>query len=109
MKTKTQRATDVNEHDFAQLDAWARGLRLEEGRPLSRRDRLEHERAKRVGRGRPRKAPSEKAGRYLVSMDPALHEAAVKFSKTTKKSLSGLIAEALAQRIAFKARATPRK
>jgi predicted HicB family RNase H-like nuclease len=34
-------------------------------------------------------------------MDPALHGAAVKFSRTAKVSLSGLIADALAERIDF--------
>ena len=99
----------ANENDFEQLDAWARGLRLEDGRPLSRKERLEHERAKRIGRGRPRKAPGEKSGRYLVSMDPALHDAAVRYSRSAKTSVSGLIAEALAQRIAFKPRGKFRK
>src|SRR5258708_2503076 len=106
MATKTQRkaAKKINEHDFEQLDAWARRLSLEEGRPLSTKDRKEHERAKRFGPGRPAKAPGEKAGRYMVSMDPALHDAAVRYSRAVKVSLSGLIAEALAKRIEFKRR-----
>jgi hypothetical protein len=98
----------ISEHDFAQLDAWARQLRLEDGRPLTPKQRREHDRAKRIGPGRPAKLPEEKAGRYLVSMDPALHDAAVKFSRSAKMSLSGLIAEALAGRIAFKRSPAPR-
>ena len=106
MQTKTRRKTGmkIDEHDFAKLDAWARGLKLEDGRLLSARERKEHERARRIGPGRPAKAPGEKAGRYMVSMDPALHDAAAKFSRRAKVSLSGLIAEALAQRIDFRQR-----
>jgi hypothetical protein len=109
MNSKSKRNDDLDENDFAQLDAWARELRLEDGRPLSRKDRLEHERVMRIGRGRPPKARGEKSGRYLVSMDPALHDAAVRYSRSAKTSLSGLIAEALAKRIAFKPRAKFRK
>lgn len=101
-RRKTPRKID--EHDFASLDSWARGLRLEDGRPLSPKEQREHDRAKRVRRGRPPKAPDQKAGRYLVSMDPKLHAAAVKFSRTVKISFSGLIADALAKRIAFRRR-----
>jgi hypothetical protein len=103
-KPKRKPAKMIDEHDFTALDRWARGLKLEDGRPLSPKERREHDRAKRVRRGRPAKAPGEKAGRYMVSMDPALHGAAVKFSRTVKVSLSGLIAEALAERIDFRPR-----
>lgn len=102
IKPKRKTVKKIDEHDFAALDNWARGLKLEDGRPLSSKERREHERAKKVRRGRPAKAPGEKAGRYMVSMDPALHGAAVKFSRTAKVSLSGLIAEALAERVGFK-------
>ena len=91
-----------DKHISLKLDAWARGLKLEDGRPLSPKERREHDRSKRIGPGRPAKPPGEKAGRYLVSMDPALHDAAVKFSRTVKVSFSGLIAEALAERIEFR-------
>jgi hypothetical protein len=106
MKTHTQPKTSkkIDENDFSQLDAWARGLKLEDGRPLSPRQQREHQRAKRVGPGRPAKAPGQKAERYMVSMNPALHNAAVQFSRSAKVSLSGLIADALARRIDFKPR-----
>jgi hypothetical protein len=97
-------AKKIDEHNFAELDPWASGLRLEDGRSLTSAERKEHERARRVGPGRPPKPPGEKAGRYLVSMDPALHDAAVKFSRSAHRSLSRLIAEALAERIDFKSR-----
>jgi hypothetical protein len=100
-KPKRKPVKKIDEHDFAALDNWARGLNLEDGRPLSPKERREHDRAKRVRRGRPAKAPGEKAGRYMVSMDPALHKAAVKFSRMEKVSLSGLIAEALEKRMAL--------
>ena len=100
-KPKRKPVQKIDEHDFAALDQWARGLNLEDGRPLSPKERREHEGAKRVRRGRPAKAMGEKAGRYMVSMDPALHKAAVKYSKVAKLSLSGLIAEALEQRMEF--------
>jgi hypothetical protein len=102
MPIKPKPVQKIDEHDFATLDPWARGLKRDEGRPLSPKERKEHERAKRIRRGRPRKAVGEKAGRYMVSMDPALHGAAVKFSRAAKVSLSGLIAEALAGKIRFK-------
>jgi len=109
MATNTRtRTKKINEHDFEQLDAWAKQLRLEDGRALNAKERKEHDRAKRVRPGRPAKPSEEKAGRYLVSMDPTLHEAAVKFSRSAKMSLSGLIAEALADRIAFKRSSAPR-
>ena len=100
--TKSRKVAKKGSNDrFAALDAWARGLKLRDGRSLSPKERREHERARQVRPGRPAKAPSEKAGRYMVSMDPALHVAAVKFSRTANVSLSGLIAEALAERIEF--------
>jgi hypothetical protein len=106
MSTKQKHKIEkkTHERDFAALDQWARSLKLEDGRPLSPNERREHERAKRVRRGRPAKAHGEKAGRYMVSMDPALHKAAVKFSRIAKVSLSSLIAEALAERIDFRTR-----
>jgi hypothetical protein len=104
MQMRSKRKIMKKMDEFAALDAWARGLKLEAGRPLSSEERREHERAKRVRRGRPRKPPGQKAGRYMVSMEPALHVAAVKFSQQAKVSLSGLIADALAERIEFKKR-----
>jgi hypothetical protein len=98
-KTPRKAATKVDEHDFAQLDAWARSLAFEDGRPLSAPEKKAHDRAKYLRRGRPPKAPSDKAGRYLVSLDPELHDAAVKFSRVAKMSLSGLIADALVARM----------
>ncbi len=99
-KSNKRAYKDVDEHNFEELDAWARNLKLEDSRPLSERDKRRHERASRVGR--PSKAAGDKAGRYMVSMDPKLHKAAIKYSRQKKQSLSGLIAEALAERIRFK-------
>lgn len=104
MKSQSRRGDPerVDEHDFSRLDKWARGLKLEDGRPLNAAQRREHALARRVGR--PRKPPEQKARRCMISMDPALHSAAVKFSRAAKTSLAGLIADALAKRIKFKAR-----
>ena len=79
----------VDEHNFAELDGWARDLDLEDGRRCHRSSRRDHDSAKRVRPGRPSKPPGVKSGRYMVSMDPALHQAAVKFSRFAKVSLSG--------------------
>ena len=104
MKTK-RAAAKVNptpdENDFAALDAWARNLTLDDGRPLNAAQRREFELARSVGR--PSKPESARAKRVMISMSPSLIEAAGSYAKRTGKTLSGLIAESLAEKIKRKA------
>jgi len=86
-----------NDDDFAGLDAWARNLKFEDGRPLNAIERGEERIARRVGR--PPKPESAKAKRVMISMAPTLIEAAGNYAKRTGRTLSGLIAETLAERI----------
>ena len=79
MKTKSAtrpRRTKVNttpdERDFPALDAWARNLKLEDGRPLTTAERREENLARSVGR--PRKPDSAKARRIMISMTPQLDQ-----------------------------------
>ena len=101
MKTKlpprTKSMVTPDENDFAALDAWARGLKLEDGRPLSAAQRREENLARSVGR--PAKPESAKAKRVMISMAPSLREAAGSYAKRTGRTLSGLIAESLAEKM----------
>ena len=104
MKTKLAtraRRAKVNatpdEGDFAGLDAWARNLKLKDGRALTSAERREEDLARSVGR--PRKPESAKAKRVMISMTPSLIEAAGTYAKRTGRTLSGLIAECLAEKI----------
>src|SRR5271170_257014 len=104
MKTKSNTRsirTRVNatpdERDFAGLDAWARNLKLEDGRRLTTAERREENLARSVGR--PRKADSAKAKRVMISMTPSLIKAADIYAKRTGRTLSGLIAESLVEKI----------
>jgi hypothetical protein len=108
MKTKlTPRARRAkvnvtpNERDFAGLDVWARNLKLEDGRPLTTAERREENIARAVGR--PPKPDSAKAKRVMISMTPSLIKAAGIYAKRTGHTLSGLIAESLAEKIKRKA------
>ncbi len=108
MKTKSatrpRRAkTNVtpDERDFSGLDAWARNLKLEDGRPLTTAERREEKLARSVGR--PRKPDSAKAKRVMISMTPSLIKAADIYAKRTGLTLSGLIAESLVEKIKRKA------
>lgn len=94
-RAKANRTPD--ETDFAALDAWARKLKLSDGRALTDREGREERRARRVGR--PRKPDSIKAKRLMVSMAPALIKAAGNYAKRTGRTLSGLIAESLEEKI----------
>jgi hypothetical protein len=101
MKTKpTARKTPV-ENNFAALDAWAKNLKLESGRPLTAAERREEGIARRVGR--PAIPDSAKAKRVMISMTPELIEAAGSYAKRSGRTLSGLIAESLVERIKRKA------
>jgi hypothetical protein len=93
--TKVKRTPD--EDDFKALDAWARNLKLEDGRPLNAVQRREFELARSVGR--PSKPESAKAKRVMISMAPGLIEAAGIYAKKTGRTLSGLIAESLAEKM----------
>ncbi len=90
-----------DEHDFAGLDAWAKKLKLEDGRPLTRTERREESVARSVGR--PTKPESAKAKRVMISMTPSLINAAGRYAKRTGRTLSGLIAESLAEKIGRRA------
>jgi hypothetical protein len=105
---KTQKAlrskaatTTPDEDDFAALDAWAKNLKLEDGRPLTAAQRREEKLARSVGR--PAKPESAKAKRVMISMAPDLIKAAGSYAKRTGKTLSGLIAESLAEKMKRKA------
>ena len=103
MKTKpTDRprrkvAATPDEEDHAGLDAWARSLKLEDGRPLTAAELREERLARRVGR--PAKPDSAKAKRVMISMTPSLIKAAGNYAKRTGRTLSGLIAESLVEKI----------
>jgi hypothetical protein len=86
-----------DEHDPAGLDAWARNLKLEDGRPLTSAERLEERIARSVGR--PVKPASAKAKRVMISMAPTLIKAAGVYAKQTGRTLSGLIAESLLEKM----------
>lgn len=90
-----------DEDDFAALDAWARTLKLSDGRPLNAAQRRELKLARSVGR--PRVPESAKARRVMISMSPGLVKAADLYAKRTGRTLSGLIAESLAEKITRKA------
>src|SRR5271170_7905325 len=101
MKTKLKQAakpsTTPDENDFEALDAWARNLEYEDGRPLSAAEWQEELGARSVGR--PRKPESVKSKRVMISMTPGLIKAAGSYAKKTGRTLSGLIAESLAEKI----------
>jgi hypothetical protein len=86
-----------DENDFAGLDAWARNLKLEDGRSLTVAERREERVARSVGR--PSKPVSAKAKRVMISMTPELIKAAGIFAKRNGRTLSGLIAESLQEKI----------
>jgi hypothetical protein len=90
-----------DENDFAGLDAWARKLRLTDGRRLTAAERREERLARNVGR--PRKPESDKAKRLMISMTPELIKSAGSYAKRTGRTLSGLIAESLEEKIKRKA------
>ena len=90
-----------DENDFAGLDAWARNLKLGDGRPLTAAERREERLARSVGR--PAKPASAKAKRVMISMTPSLIKAARAYAERTGRTLSGLIAESLAEKIDRKA------
>ncbi|HSZ59109.1 MAG TPA: hypothetical protein VK797_25940 [Tepidisphaeraceae bacterium] len=85
------------ERDFAALDNWARNLKLSDGRALTAAERREEKLARSVGR--PRKPESAKAKRLMISMTPELIEAAGIYAKRTGRTLSGLIAESLEEKL----------
>jgi hypothetical protein len=93
--------TTPNENDFAALDEWARNLKLEDGRPLTASERREERLARSVGR--PAKPESAKAKRLMISMTPGLIKAAGDYAKRTGRTLSGLIAESLTEKLKRKA------
>jgi hypothetical protein len=96
---KANRTPD--EHDFAALDAWAHKLKLTDGHPLGAAERREEKVARSVGR--PRKPNSAKAKRLMISMTPDLIKAAGVYAKRTGRTLSGLIAESLEEKISRRA------
>jgi hypothetical protein len=98
---RTGKRTTPDENTFAALDDWARNLKLEDGRPLVAKERREERLARSVGR--PPKPDSAKAKRVMISMSPSLIEAAGRYAKRTGRTLSGLIAESLSEKIKRKA------
>jgi hypothetical protein len=90
-----------DEQDFVGLNAWARNLRLEDGRRLTAVERREEKVARSVGR--PPKPESAKAKRVMISMTPGLIKAAGFYAKRTGRTLSRLIAESLMEKIKRKA------
>jgi|HubBroStandDraft_5_1064220.scaffolds.fasta_scaffold571934_2 hypothetical protein len=96
-----RRRRTPQQDDFAALDAWARRLNLSDGRPLTIAQRHEEKIARSVGR--PRKADADKARKLMISMTPELIEAAGNYAKKKGRTLSGLIADCLRQRIKRKA------
>jgi hypothetical protein len=99
--TRSRTNTTPDENDFAALDAWARNLKLEDCRPLTAAERREENLARSVGR--PPKPESTKAKRVMISMTPSLIKAAGVYAKRTGRTLSGLIAESLMEKIRRKA------
>jgi hypothetical protein len=101
MKTKPASQRNLkptpDEDDFAALDAWARNLKPGDGRPLNASERREFELARSVGR--PAKPDSAKAKRLMISMNPTLIKAAGAYAKRTGRTLSGLIAESLEEKM----------
>jgi hypothetical protein len=101
MATKTKPgkpfASTPDEDDFAALDAWARNLAWKAGRPLNAAERREEKLARSVGR--PAKPDSAKAKRLMISMNPTLIKAAGAYAKRTGRTLSGLIAESLEEKM----------
>jgi hypothetical protein len=95
--TRTRMTVTPDESDFAGLDAWARDLKLEHGQPLSAAERRKERRARSVGR--PPKPDAAKAKRVMISMTPSLIKAAGNYAKRTGRTLSGLIAESLTEKI----------
>ncbi len=93
--------TTPDEDDFAGLDTWAQNLKLEDGRPLTVAERREERLARSVGR--PSKPESAKAKRVMISMTPSLIKAAGTYARRTGRTLSGLIAESLVEKIKSKA------
>jgi hypothetical protein len=89
--------TTPDENDFAALDAWAKTLNLGDGRPLTVAERREERVARSVGR--PSKPESARAKRVMISMTPGLIKAAGVYAKRTGRTLSGLIAESLVEKI----------
>lgn len=55
----------------AEAKKWESGISFDDTRPLSKRSKALWATAKR-GRGRPRKAPNQKAVRVLISLEPRL-------------------------------------
>ena len=96
-KTPGRTTPTPDEHDYAALDAWARNLKLQDGRALKASERREERAARRVGR--PSKSESDKAKRLMISMKPALIKAASVYARRTGRTLSGLIAESLAEKM----------
>ena len=89
------------EHRVQRRTATARKLKLEDGRPLTAVERREEQMARRVGR--PAKPESAKAKLVMISMTPSLIKAARQHAKRVGRTLSGLIAESLAEKIKYKA------
>ena len=71
-----------------------RGVRFEETRELTTPERALWEQAKR-GRGRPKKAPGEKAARVLITIAPGLLAAADDYARSRGISRAELIARGL--------------
>lgn len=101
-----QKRTHIDEDDFEALDRLARGLTLENTRPLSKRQRQRWEDAK---RGRPRKAPGTKAVPTLITVEPKLLRRADAYAKRAGLSRSELFAQAVRARIEMASTSRPRK
>jgi hypothetical protein len=79
------------------LDAWAHKLTLDDVRSLNVAERREERLARSVGR--PPKPEVAKANRVMISMSPSPIKAAGIYAKRTGRTLSGLIAASLAEKI----------
>jgi hypothetical protein len=94
MKTKTKETNHrakvkqtPDENNFAELDAWARTVKLQDGRPLATVELREDRQARRVGR--PATPDSAKAKRVMISMTPSLIKAAGSYAKRNRRMRSG--------------------
>ena len=93
----TRRGVTPDETNFPELDVWAKNLKLHDGRSLAAAERHEERLARSVGR--PPKPEAVKAKRVMISMTPDLIRAAGTYAKRTGRTLSGLIAESLMEKI----------
>jgi len=86
----------TDENDFDALERLAQSITPDKLRPLSPRQRVRWQAAK---RGRPRKLPGTKAIPTLITVEPRLLRRADAYAKKVGLSRSQLFSDALRQRI----------